>query len=144
MKKENKKSSMKNASTAGTGGQDLPLNRTELTTAQLGATASRESVVRSPESGVRWTGSQPANCQLSCGSTTLNSQLPTPSSTNAIEECCQWGISPSNGMTLHWRWYPQGCSCHYTELINKTHETGYEQCQNGRANKLIRCQLLAS
>nr|DAA03259.1 TPA_inf: HDC17765 [Drosophila melanogaster] len=92
---------MKNASTARTGGQDLPLNRTELTTAQLGATASRESVVRSPESVGH--GSQPANCQLSCGSTTLNSQLPTPSSTNAIEECCQWGISPSNGMTLHWR-----------------------------------------
>lgn len=75
MKKENKKSSMKNASTAGTGGQDLPLNRTELTTAQLGATASRESVVRSPESvgqdrnqpTVNWAVEAPLltpNCQL--------------------------------------------------------------------------------
>jgi len=72
-----------NASSAGIRGQDLPLNRTEPTTAQLGATGSWE--IGSSESG-SW---PTVNC-----ADAVEALLATPNSTNAIQECRQWGIPP--------------------------------------------------
>lgn len=77
--------------------QDLPLNRTKLTTAQLGATGSVgnwELGTGSWQLGAMGTGSWPTvNCgSCTTRSSTRNSQLATG---NAIQERRQWGIPQS-------------------------------------------------